>query len=1223
MTDRTINSEVTLKGAPASPSGRLGPGDEILGRYAVLDELGQGGMGVVYRCLDRIGGVEVAVKGLPPEVSHNEDEMEAIRRNFRLVCDLRHPHIAGVRTLERDGRGDYFLVMDLVKGESLSRWLRRHAGEAHRAAKMRILRDVAQAIDYAHGRKVIHRDLKPENVMVDGDGRAVALDFGLAAQIRSSMSRTLSVVTSTSGTPAYKAPEQWKGQVQRAPADVYSFGVLAWKVLTGGLPFEADDPMVLGHAVLFAEVPHMEGASSRVNAAFRKCLAKKPEDRFGSCGAFLDALEGGSGAPAAGRGRSTVGRKVAFALVALALAGAGVMLGVARKGANRPAAPAPAAREAAKAEAPATTAPAPTAREAAKAEAPAPAAPVPAAREAAKAADPAPAAPAPAAREAAKAEAPATTAPAPTAREAAKAEAPAPAAPAPVDRRREIAQIATLKTKIAIKTDWARERMKEAEAYRSDPGGFKGHLAAIDANWSRIEKAATPSDAAAAKSALDVVGEAADAIALELDWLKTNREGRDAARRIADGIAAEINPELKRFNAAEVAADSCREGETLRRRGQEAFERGEFADAQQALTAAKQKLAAAAAEAKSFHIGVSLAVAKQYFDAARWEKCVEEVDKVLACDSANAEAASLRRAARAHLEPEAGETRTITLPGGAEMELVYCLPGKFMMGSPVSEAGREDDERQHEVKLTRGFWLGKYEVTQRQWKSVMGNNPSRFKGDDRPVENVSWNDCQDFIGRVRSATGLDVRLPTEAEWEYACRAGTTSALPNGKDLRIVGKNNGPALDDIAWYGGNSCRDFELANGYDCSDWPEKQYSGSRAGTHPVGRKRPNRWGLYDMLGNVLEWCSDGYGDYPDGSVTDPTGPASGSYRVIRGGSWGSNARFCRSANRCGSDPGFHNFDLGFRLGCSAGPRGEMGKAPATTAPATREAPAGDGVHANPQAGETRTITLPGGAEMELVYCPPGKFMMGSPVSEAGRFDNEKQHEVKLTRGFWLGKYEVTQRQWKSVMGNNPSRFKGDDRPVENVSWNDCQDFIGRVRSATGLDVRLPTEAEWEYACRAGTTTALPSGEDLRIVGMNNAPALDDIAWYGGNSCRDFELADGEDCSDWPEKQYSGSRAGTHPVGRKRPNRWGLCDMLGNVWEWCGDWYGDYPEGSVTDPTGPASGSLRVLRGGGWSSLARYCRSADRNWDDPGYRSYGLGFRLGCSAGPRGEMGSQK
>ncbi|MGN0853144.1 MAG: protein kinase, partial [Kiritimatiellia bacterium] len=389
MTDRTINSEVTLKGAPASPSGRLGPGDEILGRYAVMNELGQGGMGVVYRCLDRIGGVEVAVKGLPPEVSHNEDEMEAIRRNFRLVCDLRHPHIAGVRTLERDGRGDYFLVMDLVKGESLSRWLRRHAGEAHRAAKMRILRDVAQAIDYAHGRKVIHRDLKPENVMVDGDGRAVALDFGLAAQIRSSMSRTLSVVTSTSGTPAYKAPEQWKGQVQRAPADVYSFGVLAWKVLTGGLPFEADDPMVLGHAVLFAEVPHMEGASSRVNAAFRKCLAKKPEDRFGSCGAFLDALEGGSDAPAApapepadsreaaptdsreaavgadGHANSrTGGRKVVLALVALALAGAGAMFGVARKGANRLAAPAPATREAAKAAAPAPAAPAPAACEA-------------------------------------------------------------------------------------------------------------------------------------------------------------------------------------------------------------------------------------------------------------------------------------------------------------------------------------------------------------------------------------------------------------------------------------------------------------------------------------------------------------------------------------------------------------------------------------------------------------------------------------------------------------------------------------------------------------------------------------------------------------------------------------------------------------------------------------------------------------------------------------------
>ncbi|MGN0852635.1 MAG: formylglycine-generating enzyme family protein, partial [Kiritimatiellia bacterium] len=490
-------------------------------------------------------------------------------------------------------------------------------------------------------------------------------------------------------------------------------------------------------------------------------------------------------------------------------------------------------------------------------------------------------------------------------------------------------------------------------------------------------------------------------------------------------------------------------------------------------------------------------------------------------------------------------------------------------------------------------------------------------------------DCQDFIGRVRSATGLDVRLPTEAEWEYACRAGTTTALPNGKECGIMTTvltsdrkkvfHEFPELDDIAWYSADY--DDESYGGN--SD--DESYGGNSGGeTHPVGRKRPNRWGLYDMIGNVWEWCGDGYGAYPDGSVADPTGLASVSCRVYRGGGW--RDPLGRSACRLYGAPGDHDDSLGFRLGCSAGPRGEMGKVAASTesaSAATREAAAGNDAHVEPRAGETRTITLPGGAEMELVYCPPGKFMMGSPVSEAGRFDNEKQHEVKLTRGFWLGKYEVTQRQWKSVMGNNPSRFKGDDRPVENVSWNDCQDFIGRVRSATGLDVRLPTEAEWEYACRAGTTSALPNGKDLRIVGKNNGPALDDIAWYGGNSCRDFELANGYDCSDWPEKQYSGSRAGTHPVGRKRPNRWGLYDMIGNVWEWCGDRYGAYPEGSVTEPTGPASGSDRVFRGGSWGRGARYCRSAGRLGCGPVSLDDDLGFRLGCSAGPRGEMGSQK
>jgi len=214
--------------------------------------------------------------------------------------------------------------------------------------------------------------------------------------------------------------------------------------------------------------------------------------------------------------------------------------------------------------------------------------------------------------------------------------------------------------------------------------------------------------------------------------------------------------------------------------------------------------------------------------------------------------------------------------------------------------------------------------------------------------------------------------------------------------------------------------------------------------------------------------------------------------------------------------------------------------------------------------------------MTFVQIPSGTFMMGSPSDEPNRFSDETQHRVTLTQPFYLETTEVTQGQWKAVMGSNPSRFSscGVDCPVEQVSWNDCQDFIQKLNQREGNGTyRLPTEAEWEYACRAGTTA--PYYTDL-----------DQAGWYSGNS---------------------GIR--THPVAQKTPNAWGLYDMHGNVWEWCQDWYGGYPGGSVTDPKGPSSGPGRVFRGGCWLNSAGGCRSAGRGFDSPGYRDSGLGFRV--------------
>ena len=326
--DRSIGDGPTLR--PKEERGGRGafaPGDVIAGRYVVEKVLGEGGMGIVYQCLDKVGGVSVAVKCLPPEVSRNEDEMDDIRANYQIVRKLRHPNIAGVATLEKDAAsGDYYLVMDLAAGTTLKRWARHHP-DADLGVKLAILRQVAAALDYAHAVKVIHREVKPENVMVDDDGRVKVLDFGLAAQIRSSQSRTSDTVTSKGGTPGYKSPEQWLGRPQQAPADVYAFGVMAYWLFSGRLPFDGDDPVVLGHAVLSAPVGPIPDLPVHMNAALVKALAKEPEDRFSSCTAFMDALEGKLGARVSrvrtGGSRSRATAKIVLAVAALALAAAG------------------------------------------------------------------------------------------------------------------------------------------------------------------------------------------------------------------------------------------------------------------------------------------------------------------------------------------------------------------------------------------------------------------------------------------------------------------------------------------------------------------------------------------------------------------------------------------------------------------------------------------------------------------------------------------------------------------------------------------------------------------------------------------------------------------------------------------------------------------------------------------------------------------------------------
>ncbi|MGD0094371.1 MAG: SUMF1/EgtB/PvdO family nonheme iron enzyme, partial [Planctomycetota bacterium] len=254
------------------------------------------------------------------------------------------------------------------------------------------------------------------------------------------------------------------------------------------------------------------------------------------------------------------------------------------------------------------------------------------------------------------------------------------------------------------------------------------------------------------------------------------------------------------------------------------------------------------------------------------------------------------------------------------------------------------------------------------------------------------------------------------------------------------------------------------------------------------------------------------------------------------------------------------------------------------------------------AGKALELDLGSGVKLEMLLIPAGKFMMGSPETEKDHQGDETQHEVTITKPFYMGMYQVTQEQYQQVMGNNPSDFKGAQNPVEQVSWNDAQEFCRKATVRTAgvppavtvagetpavrvWTVRLPTEAEWEYACRAGTTTRFYTGDgddDLCRAG-----------WVSGNS--------------W---------AKAHAVGGKEANGWGLYDMHGNVFQWCADWYKEYEVGPATDPTGPAAGAVRVLRGGSWFYFPLGCRAASRFRCHPDGRNVSFAFRVVVAAASR-------
>ncbi|MGD1713995.1 SUMF1/EgtB/PvdO family nonheme iron enzyme [Dapis sp. BLCC M172] len=574
--------------------------------------------------------------------------------------------------------------------------------------------------------------------------------------------------------------------------------------------------------------------------------------------------------------------------------------------------------------------------------------------------------------------------------------------------------------------------------------------------------------------------------------------------------------------------------------------------------------------------------------------------------------------------PASARQKIEDLGNGIKLEMVYIPGGNFIMGSPEDKPRKYDIESPPHQVTIQPFYMSKYPITQNQYQTIMGENPSNFKGGNFPVENVTWHHATEFCQRLCEKTGKIYKLPSESQWEYACRARTSTPFYFGETITS-----------------------ELANYNSNYIYGKVSKSNYRQETTNVGIFPPNAFGLYDMHGNVWEWCLDIWHDNYNGAPNDGSVWEKGesiNQRVIRGGSWNDNPNHCRSAFRFNNY--FDNFiiNLGFRVLLLPNFQKKSQNTGAilsvinqtystekkftpppqisqkltvtpvineTSPPQTFLTPIpeseigeiftfevvtvnnfGKIINRTPDNARQKIEDLGNGIKLEMVYIPGGSFIMGSPEKEERRFNTETpQHQVTL-QPFYMSKYPITQEQYQVIMDKNPSYFKGRNRPVETVTWYNAAKFCEQLSEKTRKIYSLPSESEWEYACRAGTTTPFYFGETI----------TSELANYNGN----FTYRDA------PKGKYQQQ---TTNVGSFPPNPFGLYDMHGNVWEWCLDIWHDNYNGAPNDgsPWQDRDIDSSPLRGGSWYDNPEFCRSAIRvSYFGRVFRYNYFGFRIVCS-----------
>jgi formylglycine-generating enzyme required for sulfatase activity/serine/threonine protein kinase len=1183
-----------------------------MGQYVLLEKLGAGGMGQVFKAYHPSMDRTVAIKVILTKGKIDEESVRRFEREVKAAAKLSHQNIITVYDAG-NANGRHFMVMELVKGQDLNVIVHRK-GTLGVSETINYIKQVARGLAFAHENGVIHRDIKPANLFLDIKGNVKILDMGLAKISARENEETLSMLTGTTaimGTVDFMSPEQ--GLSSRdvdARADIYSLGATLYYFLTKKVMYEGDTAFAKVIAHSESPIPSLKAirpdVSDNLDLVYTKMVAKQVEDRYKSMLELiqdLDAIEKGSASTrnltelstiyslrnelgemdvsrvsskkavqSSKSNKTIVEKDYKFALIAT---GIGVVLSgivalafiLGRSSNSKNEVASKSNIENGEADIVTTNGSAEgiptegnllvapfTETKAKKAQ-----------KEVAKSLQ----------KEVEEKE---------DLSKGIKLEMiiiPAGkflmgSPTTEVGRKNDETQheVSLTKPFYLGKYEVTQEQWKEVMGNNPSLSVKGSKLPVTDVSWDDCQDFIKK---------LNAKTNGSYRLPSEAEWEYACRAGTTTAYSFGDNLtkneanvkdsSAKLVGSYKpnAFGLYDMHGNVCewcedwkadylegsvtdpkgpgKGGRRVLRGGSFWWEGSRRSFSRSDFPSASRNFDFGFRLARTVDVKTTIAPTVPKSDPAA---VMPAAWSLLVAPFTEAKAKEAQKEVAKSLQKEVEEKED--LGKGIKLDLVLIPAGKFKMG---------DQGKDHEVTLTKPFYIGKYEVTQEQWQSVIGGNPSiSTKGAKLPVTDVSWNDCQEFIKKLNASTKGSYRLPTETEWEYACRAGTTTAYSVGDSLTKADANYG---DGVA------------------------------GSIKEVGNYKPNAFGLYDMHGNIFEWCEDWKADYPLGPVTDPKGPGTGIYRILRGGSFNGQESIARSSLRFENYPSLRVNYLGLRLARTVDV--ETAVAPTVPKPDPAElmpvsgnllvAPFTEAKAKEAQKEVAKSFQkeveekedLGKGIKLDMVLIPAGKFMMGSPESETGRGSNETQHEVTLTNPYYLGKYEVTQEQWEVVMGYNPSDVKGIKLPVTMISWNNCQEFIKKLNAKTNGGYRLPTEAEWEYACRAGTTTAYSMEIIYKFVNYNRGPA-----------------------------------GSTKEAGSYKPNAFGLYDMHGNVREWCEDWKADYPADAITNPKGPEIGTYRVLRGGAFNSDSSEIRSSDRYlYGAPTSGFNASGFRLARTA----------